>query len=49
MVFYSLHFRSAARENVTAEDLVKELQVTLAWSDASLAVIKHVWSDQVGK
>ena len=41
--------RSAARSKVVAEDLVKELKHSLAWSDGSLSVIKHLWADQVGK
>lgn len=36
-------FRSAAREHTSPEDLVKELKATLAWSEANLAVIKHIW------
>ncbi|XP_071786359.1 COMM domain-containing protein 6-like [Asterias amurensis] len=39
-------FRSAARSKVVAEDLVKELKHSLAWSDGSLSVIKHLWADQ---
>ncbi|XP_002738030.1 COMM domain-containing protein 6-like [Saccoglossus kowalevskii] len=39
-------FRCAAREKVSADELIRELKGTLAWTENSLTVIKHLWSEQ---
>ena len=39
--------RLAARENVTTDDLVKELKQSHVWSGSSLDIIKEVWTEKV--
>ncbi|XP_071485738.1 COMM domain-containing protein 6-like [Diadema antillarum] len=39
-------FRSAARNQISGEDLGKELSGSLAWSDSNIAAVKHVWNQQ---
>jgi hypothetical protein len=40
-------FRSAAKHHVTAESLAAELQHSGLFNEKAVAVIKHLWGEQV--